>query len=59
MAKSSQGVEVRTLRAEVKKLSTKVEKQRIVIKRLYYYVGGLLALGIGAVVVPYGVLLRS
>jgi hypothetical protein len=52
MAKSSQGVEVRTLRAEVKKLSTKVEKQRIVIKRLYYYVGGLLALGIGAVVVP-------
>ncbi len=52
MAKSSQGVEVRTLRAEVKKLRTKVEKQRTVIKRLYYYVGGLLALGIGAIVVP-------
>ncbi len=44
MAKSSQGVEVRALRAEV-------EKQRAVIKRLYYYIGGLVALGIGAIVV--------
>ncbi len=52
MAKTSQGVEVRTLRAEVKKLRTEVEKQRVVIKRLYYYGGGLLALGIGTIVVP-------
>ncbi|MCP4365993.1 MAG: hypothetical protein GY800_11955 [Planctomycetes bacterium] len=52
MAKSSQGVKVRALRTEVKKLGTEVEKQRAIIKRLYYYVGGLLALGIGAIVVP-------
>ncbi len=52
MAKSSSGVEVRTLRAEVKKLRTEVEKQRAVIKRLYYYIFGVLALGIATIVVP-------
>ncbi len=46
MAKSTQ-------EAEVKKLCAEVERQGAVIKRLYYYVGGLLALGIASIIVHF------
>ncbi len=46
MAERNQGAEIERLRAEL-------ERQDAVIKRLYYYVAGLLVLGIASIIIPW------